>query len=129
MKINVTPPDEIQDYLSEIQSFIEAPYIADDINNIIERAIHLESYMALSGKLLADAKWHYSNTFETGFMQVIKTTSKYNASTTNLYLKALCKDYQYLVDWSDRINASCTHQIDFSRTLISKIKAEMQSRL
>lgn len=129
MNISITSPEELQDYLVEIQAFIEKPYIADDINNIIERAGKLEMYMALSGKLLADAKWHYSNVFETGFIQAIKTTSKYNASTTNLYLKALCKDYQYLVDWADRINASCTHQIDFSRTLISKIKAEMQSRL
>lgn len=129
LNIEITPPDQLQDYLIEIQAFIEKPYIADDINNIIERAGKLEMYMALSGKLLADAKWHYSNVFETGFIQAIKTTSKYNASTTNLYLKSLCKDYQYLVDWSDRINASCTHQIDFSRTLISKIKAEMQSRL
>jgi hypothetical protein len=129
MNINITSPEELQDYLSEIQSYIEKPYIADDINNIIERSGKLEGYMALSGKLLADAKWHYSNTFETGFIQAMKTTSKHQASTTNLYLKALCKDYQYLVDWADRINATCTHQIEFSRTLISKIKAEMHSRL
>jgi hypothetical protein len=126
---NITELDILQDYLLEIQAFIEQSYIPDDINNVIDRAGKLEGYMALSGKLLADAKWHYSNVFETGFVQIMKTTSKYQASTTNLYLKSLCKDYQYLVDWSDRINASCTHQLDFSRTLISKIKAEMQSRL
>jgi hypothetical protein len=129
MNIKTTELEEIQDYLIEIQAFIEQPYIADDINNIIDRATKIEGYMALSGKLLADAKWHYSNVFETGFIQAMKTTSKYQASTTNLYLKALCKDYQFLVDWADRINASCSHQLDFSRTLISKIKAEMQSRL
>ena len=129
MNIKVTDLSEIQDYLSEIQSFIEKPYIADDINGIIERAIIIEGYMALSGKLLADAKWHYSNVFESNFIQAMKTTSKFNASSTNLYLKAACKNYSYLVDWADRVNASCTHQIEFSRTLISKIKAEMQSRL
>jgi len=129
MNIKPTELEQIQDYLIEIQAFIEQAYISDDINNIIERATKIEGYMALSGKLLADAKWHYSNAFETGFIQAMKTTSKYQASTTNLYLKSLCKNYQYMVDWADRVNASCTHQIEFSRTLISKIKAEMQSRL
>jgi hypothetical protein len=129
MKINVSSTDEINDMLSHIQSVIEEAYIADNINNVIERATVLEQYMALSGKLLADAKWHYSNKFEDGFMQSMKEMSKYTASTTNMYLKALCKDYQYLVDWADRVNACCTHQVEFSRTLISKIKAEMQNRL
>ena len=119
--------EDIQDNLLVVQDFIEQPYNADDINVVIERATQLEIYMALSGKMLADAKWHYSNMFESGFMEAIKTTSKHSASTTNMYLKALCKNYQYLVDWADRVNASCTHQVEFSRTLISKIKAEMQN--
>jgi hypothetical protein len=125
MLINVTPAKEIAKYLTEIQSVIESAY-DDDITIVIERAQMLEGYMALSGKLLADAKYHYNEQFESGFVKAMKDTSKYNASTTNMYLRSLCKDFQYLVDWADRINASCTHQIDFGRTLISKYKAEMQ---
>ena len=123
---NITSPEMIQDNLIDIQSVIEAEYNADNIDAVILRATKLEGYMALSGKLLADAKWHYSNTFQSGFMEALKTTSKYSASTINLYLKALCKDYQYLVDWIDRINATCTHQIDLIRSLISKHKEELK---
>jgi hypothetical protein len=125
----ITNTDEIQDALIEIQSFVEQEYNAEDINAIVSRATKLEGYMALSGKLLADSKWHYSATFEEGFVEAMRHTSKYSASTTNLYLKSLCKNFQYLVDWADRINATCTHQLEFSRTLISKIKAEMYNRL
>lgn len=122
----VTSLENIQDTLIEIQAFLEKEYDADNGAVIVERAGVLEGYMALSGKLLADAKWHYNEMFNSEFVKTIKEVSKYQASTTNLYLKTLCRDHQYLVDWADRLNASCTHQLDFSRTLISKLKAEMQ---
>lgn len=122
----LTDPSDIQDSLIEIQSFIEQAYLSDEIGSVIERATKLEGYMALSGKLLADSKWHYSNVFESGFIEAIKKTSNQSTSTINLYLKSLCKDYQYLVDWADRVNASCTHQVDFSRSLISKLKEQMK---
>jgi len=123
---NITSLELIQDSLIEIQSYLEQPYDADNGAIIVEPAGILEGYIALSGKLLADAKWHYNEMFNSEFVKTIKDVSKYQASTTNLYLKTLCKDHQYLVDWADRLNASCTHQLDFSRTLISKLKAEMQ---
>lgn len=128
MKISITPLEDIQDSLIIIQDFSQKEY-PDDVNCVVERAMKLEGYLALSSKLMADSKWHYNNIFESGFIDAIKTTSKYQASTTNLYLKALCKDYQYLVDMSDRLNSTLTHQLDFARTLISKYKAEMQNRL
>jgi len=124
----ITSLEDIQDTLIEIQSYLELKYNADNGAAIVERAGVLEGYMALSGKLLADAKWHYNAFYNGEFGKAIKESSKYSASTTNMYLKSVCKDYQYLVDWADRINASCTHQLDFSRTLISKLKAEMQMR-
>lgn len=122
----ITSPEDIQDQLIDIQSFMEQPYDADNIGAVIERATKIEVYMANTSKLLADAKWHYSDVFEQGFIKAMKETSKFQASTTNLYLKALVKNFTYLVDWADRLNATCTHQLDFARTLISKIKAEMQ---
>lgn len=124
---NITELDVIQDNLIEIQHFIEQDYSADMIDAVITRANKLEAYMAMSGKMLADAKWHCSQYFNSEFAKAIKESSKFSASTTNMYLKSVCRDYQYLVDWADRINASCTHQLDFSRTLVSKIKAEMQN--
>lgn len=123
----ITSLEDIQDSLIEIQSYIEQPYNADNGTAVVERAGILEGYMAQTGKLLADAKWHYNAYFNGEFSKAIKEASKYSASTTNMYLKSICKDHQYLVDWTDRINAACTHQLDFSRTLISKLKAEMQN--
>ena len=123
----IATPEEIQDQLIEIQEFMERTYDADNIGAVIDRATRIEVYMTNTSKLLADAKWHYSDVFEQGFIKAMKETSKFQASTTNLYLKSLVKNFTYLVDWADRLNAACTHQLDFARTLISKIKAEMQN--
>jgi hypothetical protein len=123
---NIMPLDLIQDNCIEIQDFIERPYDADNGNAVVERAQKIEAYMALSGKMLADAKYHYNQVFESSFVEAVKQNTKVSASTLNKYLDSLCKDYQYLVDWCDRINRTCTHVLDFSRTIVSKLKNEMR---
>jgi hypothetical protein len=82
--------------------------------------------MAQTGKMLADAKWHYNNLLNSEIIKALKDQDKMTASTLNNYIKGMCKDYQYLVDWIDRINATCTHQIDLMRSLISKHKEELK---
>lgn len=123
---NIIPCDQIQDSLIEIQDFLEKEYDADNGTAVVERAQKIEGYMAYTGKLLADAKYHYNNVFESGFIEAIKQNVGVSASTLNKYLDSIVKDYQYLVDWCDRVNRSCTHSVDFSRTIISKLKQEMR---
>lgn len=120
--------EQIADNCKEIQSFIEAHYTADNPTAVVDRANALESYMALSGKMLADAKYHYNDMLSSVFIQAVKdgNRERMSASTLNKYVDSLCKDYQYLVDWCDRVNRTCTHQLDFSRTMISKLKEEMR---
>lgn len=125
---NIMLPNDIHKTCSEIQSFIESHYNADNPNAVVERANMLESYMAISGKMLADAKYHYNETLHSIFIEAVKdgNKEKMQTSTLNKYIDSICRDYQYLVDWCDRTNRSCTHQLEFSRTIISKLKAEFQ---
>lgn len=111
-----------------MQPFIEAHYDADNPTAVVDRANILESYMALSGKMLADAKYRLSEVMNSVFVKSVKeaVNSGMSPSLTNKYIDSVCRDYQYLVDWCDRINRSCTHQLEFARTIISKLKAEMQ---
>lgn len=124
---NIMPVETIASTCSEIQAFIEAHYNADNPNAVVERANGLESYMALSGKMLADAKYWYNDLLSSVFIEAIKegNKAKMGTSTLNKYVDSICKDYQYVVDWTDRINRTCTHQLEFSRTIISKLKQEM----
>lgn len=125
---NIASTEQIFSSCAEIQAFIEAHYEADNPSAVVDRANVLESYMALSGKMLADAKYRLSEVLHSTFIKSVQDAGRVNmaVSLTNKYVDSVCKDYQYLVDWCDRINRACTHQLEFSRTILSKLKAEMQ---
>lgn len=124
---NISSPEQIATACKEIQDFIEARYNADNPNAVLDRANTLESYMAWSGKMLADAEHHYNKLVESSIMEALTKAmeTKLSTSTLNKYVESIARDYKFLVTWCDRINRSCTHQLDFARTVISKIKAEM----
>lgn len=125
---NISSPEQIHESCVEIQAFIEAHYNADNPQAVVDRANVLESYMALSGKLLADAKYRLNELMHSIFIKSVREAAKVNmqTSTTNKYIDTVCKDLQYLVDWIERINRASTHQLEFSRTIISKLKEEMR---
>jgi hypothetical protein len=122
----ITPPDKIFTACKEIQDFLEAHYPADIESAVVGRAQQLEVYMALSGKMLADAKHHVETLLNSTFLNAIQEAEKVrmSPSTLNKYLDSLTKDYNYLVNWCERINRACTHGVEFSRTIISKLKQE-----
>lgn len=124
---NIAATEQINQHLTEIQAFIEAHYEADNPQQVTDRAVTLEAYMALSGKLLADAEHHYQTVVESAIMEALKKAieTKLSPSTLNKYVEAAARDYKYLVTWCERVNKSCTHQLDMARTMISKLKSEM----
>jgi len=119
---------DIINELETMQSFLEID-ISDDITEVEERGNKLQVYMARSGKLLADAKSDYNRAMTSEVVNILKQYMiGMNASHTavNTLIKAACHEEQMLVDWIERINRTCTHQLDWCRTLISKYKEEMR---
>lgn len=128
MNLNITPPDQILEELAEIDKYLNIT-VSEQIEEVVMRGNDLAVYMARSGKLLADAKYHLNHKLKDEIFETLRETGKQaKASHTavNLIIKSLCKEEQYMVDWCERINRSCTHNIDWCRTLISKAKSEMQ---
>lgn len=123
---NIATTDLIEKSCIEMQAFIESHYDADNGDSVMNRAQALEAYMALSGKLLADAKYHLNTAINSDFLSAFKQVSGMSPSVQKKYLDSICKDYQYLVDWCGRINASCTHQLDMCRSTMATLRAEMQ---
>ncbi len=125
---NIMTPDDLNKYMGEIQSFLEAEFNADNPAACVSRAEELAGYMAVTGKMIADSKYHYNQLLGSTILQALKLQSanEMSASTLNNYIKSMCRDYQYLCDVCDRLNASTTHQLDLLRTLISKHKTEFQ---
>lgn len=128
MNLNITPPAQIADELTEIDSFLNITS-SEQIEEVVQRGNDLAVYIARSGKLLADAKYHLNEKMKHDVFETLRNTGKGTGATAtaiNAIVKSLCKEEQYLVDWCERINRSATHQLDWCRTLISKAKEEMR---
>lgn len=117
---------EITAELKKIQSDIEIE-LSEEVEEAVYRGNQLAVHMARTGKLLADAKIHRDRKLSSEVVENLKKVISLPASTANKFVDALCYDENYLVNWAERVNRSCTHQLDWVRTLISKAKAEMQA--
>lgn len=118
--------EEITKELRVIQSVIEVE-MSEDVQEAIERGNYCSAQMARTGKLLADAKIHRDKKLSSEVVTNLKKIVALPASTGNKFVESLCYDENYIVNWCERVNRSCTHQLDWCRTLISKAKAEMQA--
>jgi hypothetical protein len=125
---NIQTPDQIFASLNEIQAYLAEEFPADVPAEIMERAQKTSVYLAQSSKLLADAKYNFSELVGSAIMTALKEANldRMGISTVNKYVESLAKDYKYLVDWAERSNAVATHQLDLFRSLISKLKTEIQ---
>ena len=121
MNTLITKIEDIKFELEAIQQFLEIS-ISEDMNEVEQRGNELTVYMARSGKLLADAKYHRDEKLNSAIVEELKKILQLAPSTANKYIDALTKEENYLVSWSERVNRTCTHQIDWCRTLISKAK-------
>lgn len=128
MNLTITPPQQIIDELTSIDSFLNISQ-SEDMQEAVVRGNDLSVHIARSGKLLADAKYWLNEKKKDDVFKVLEKTAKQAGATStaiNEIVKSLCKEEQYLVDWSERVNRTATHQLEWCRTLISKGKEEMR---
>ncbi len=126
MIVQIASIEEIVKELKIIQSEIEIE-LSEDIQQAIDRGNYCSAQIARTGKLLADAKIHKDRKLNSEIITNLKKIVTLPATTANKFADALCEEENYMVNWCERVNRSCTHQLDWCRTLISKAKAEMQS--
>lgn len=124
---NLTP-DELKAKAQRFQTFLETRH-GQEPEQLLERMELLAILVAQSGQCLAEAKYHQDQVVNGAIGEAIDKAfaDKLSASTINQYVKSTAKDYNYLVNWLDRINATATHQLDALRTIISYRKTEFQS--
>ncbi len=128
MNTYITPVEKLEEEANDMQRVLEVT-MSDNPKEWTDRGSNLCEYMARSGKCLADSKYHLAQkkkTFIIGDLQEQMKSVGYSATTQKELINSSCGDLERLVVWFDRINRSCTHQIDYIRSLLSKEKAEMQ---
>ena len=126
MNLNITPIDKISDELAAIDSYLNIT-MSEEVQEAVLRGNDLAVYIARTGKLLADAKYHLNGKKKSEIFNTLRETASRAGATSkavNAIIDSLCKDEQYLVDWCERLNMTATHQLEWCRTVISKAKAE-----
>jgi hypothetical protein len=120
--------EEIKNECGMMQAEMET-LIPDDVNAAIERGKYIAVYHARTGYLLASAKQMARATRASEIGETIVNIAKENylsAKAQNALVESIANEEMFLVDWLDRLNSMCVHQMDFIRSIISKEKEEMR---
>lgn len=119
----ITNFDQIVSELNEEIVLFLHETTPDDAESIIERGNKLQSYMGRLSTMIADAKYYQDN----AYIHFASTTKGQVASTAvSGFIKANCKDENYLVNLIENLLKKCYSENEWNRTLISKAKEEFR---
>jgi len=113
-----------------IQAYLDIT-VSDNHEEMAERLASLMAYLSRTGEMLAKAKKILRARKTSEINDTIISIAKaahLSASVQNALLDSICEEESYLVDWIERLNKACTHQMDGLRSLISYEKEEMRLR-
>lgn len=108
-----------------IQEFLEEK-VSEEPNELSDRLSMLCVYMARSGNMLADAKYIQDLERNRVYTEYSKLILKMPATVATKFIESQTGEVNYLVNWLDRINRTCTHQADSLRTIFSFVKENLK---
>lgn len=114
--------------INDIQSYLEIECSTNPVE-IQERISRISVYMARTGEMLAEAKRILRRKKSSEISNTIISIAKescLSATVQNTLLESIAEDEAYLVDRIERLNKTCTHQIDALRSLLSYAKTDLQ---
>jgi len=124
---NIIDPDKLFQMATEFQPIVSLQISTDDTEALSNRATHIASIMATTGKMLADAKYWRDKAVKDSVLTQLKDAKRSSlpASVMNELIKAEAKEYNYLVNWIEQMDKDCKYQVELLRSLISLRKTEM----
>ncbi|MDD4686433.1 MAG: hypothetical protein PHI76_04085, partial [Clostridia bacterium] len=81
------------------------------------------------GLMLAEAKLLARKKKSSEISEVVISIAKQNylsSKAQNALVDSIASEELFYVDWLDRLNSMCVHQLDLIRSIISKEKEEMK---
>ncbi|MCJ7821268.1 MAG: hypothetical protein MUP53_08700 [Bacteroidales bacterium] len=113
--------DVLKKEAATIQAYLDI-VCSNNPEELTERISQLMAYMSRSGEMLAEAKRllrsRKSEEIRNTIIAVAKA-ERLSASVQNALLDSICEQEAFLANWLDRVNKSCTHQIEGLRSLLS----------
>jgi energy-converting hydrogenase Eha subunit C len=112
----------------KIQDYLDIT-VSGDPAEIVDRIATLMGYMSRTGEMYAHAKKLLRARKTSEISKTILAIAKeqfLSATVQNALLDSICEEEAFMVDWFERINRSCTHQLDALRSLLSYEKEQMR---
>lgn len=114
-----------QSECESMQAFLES-YPSDSPDALVDRITTINSLLARSGKLLADAKLIQDELQSEVFIKHESVIAKMPVTTARSFIQSKTANINYYVNWLDRINRAMVHVGDNMRTQISFVKEELR---
>lgn len=125
---NIQSTEQLFALAEEVHNFLKEDVHTDDIEVAVNRGHKALRYMANTGKMLADAKYHRDKAYSDNTLTKLKDRQLTNlsASAMNKLIEADCKDVNYLVNWIEQLDKECKYQNIWLITCISAEKEQMK---
>jgi len=117
--------DKLKLIAQKIQDFLEEDY-DESPNALVDRLGTINTYLAISGKSLADAKLIQDKEISAMYSAYNNLILKMPATIATKFINSQTYEINYLVNWLDRINRALVHTGDNTRTQISFAKEELR---
>lgn len=108
-----------------IQEFLEQD-VSDNPNDLVDRLSTINTFLATSGKALADAKLLQDSKVKKLYDDYFNQILGFSPTVATKFINAMTDNENYLVNWLDRINRTLVHSGDNIRTQVSFAKEELR---
>ncbi len=118
----------MKDEARKIQDYLNIS-VSNDPVEYVDRISNLMVFLSRSGEMLAQSKKTLRARKTSEISKTIIAIAKeqfLSATVQNALLDSICEDEAFMVDWLERINRTCTHQIEGLRSLLSYEKEQMR---
>lgn len=132
----ITPKERLKEEALQIDAFLntEIETSSDDLklhgDEIEEKGNQTAVYVARTGTMLADAKYHLNEILRTDVLTTLiqQMGATYMSATTQKeFIRSACTYETWLVDFIDRLHRTCGKQLDWYRSVLSKYKEELNA--
>ena len=113
----------------KIQDYLEIT-CSSHPNEILGRIADISVYLARTSQMLADAKKEVSvirkSVIAKEVIALLTNNIALSATAQKAIIDGIAIEEQYLVDWLERINRTCVHQLDALRSMLSFEKEQLR---
>ena len=120
---------QLEAIMSELESVDRQKFDVQSIAQIVDFGKQCMGWMAFSNSQMALAKKEWNEAVAKAHLTVQASLKANNvnmpASLQNDYVKRKCSEQEYAYDVAERCSRTCTHFLDFLRTVVSALKQEI----